>query len=178
MITLLFAVALAAPPLTADRPITIEVREVSLEKLFELVSSVSRTGIVLDKCVKDRDLHVDLKLKNTRASAILDILASKFDLAYRPVKEGVYVDCKDKAEDPRLDDRIDIEVNELPLKDALAVVQQRARLLGAVCSGTCDTPVTMKLRNVRVRTVLLVLADVTGTDIALREGQLVTAPHP
>lgn len=169
--------AAAAPEGFPTTKITLELREAPVDKVFALLGDISHTHMEMDACVKGET--VDIKLVNTPISNVLDVLASKLGLVYRMVDSTVYVTCSPQAaeeEDARLDQKISLDVRDVPLSDVLDQVAKAAGRSSASCTGDCARRVSLSLTSVRVRTVLAVLADMSGLRVVAAKNVLRAEP--
>lgn len=114
------------------------------------------------------------------------IFAAEVDPDWSWPKDGVNagLDCLEWYDEHRLAEKLetmaDVHLDEVPLREFLAVVARRGRInifvepQGLQKTGlTLESPVTINVDDIRLRTVLNLLFDHLGLDFELRKGLLV-----
>jgi type II secretory pathway component HofQ len=164
----------AAPEGIPERAMTLELKQASVANLYRLLAEVAGREVVLDTCVSG---EVDLLLKNTPLPVVYDVVAQKLGLTYRTENGTIRVGCRNDparaAVDAAMQKRVSLEVREVALREVLSVLAAEAGLEGVDDSAVKPVTVTLTLKNVRLQTALLAVADSAGHGVVVKDGKLV-----
>lgn len=171
--------ALAAPPIPNDRAIDIDLKQAGIANLYRLLSDLAGREFALDPCT--RGMTVDLTLKNTPVSLVLDALALKLHLTYEEDGNVVNVRCTgdnaggNGAPTPRLSEipRVTIAMNAVELPVILDAIAKASNLEGVDYKATAKPKVDLTVTNVRIGTVLAALSDESGLRVSMSKNRLV-----
>jgi len=133
------------PPGTADRKVTLELKEANVQNLYRMLADLSGRRIGVDTCLAHST--VSLKVQNAPISVVLELLGSKLGVAY-----GI--------EDGRLTARCAGESPGALFDAAPSALEAPPAVL--------DKKVTIAVKHVRADKVLQLLAGIAGVKPELR----------
>lgn len=170
----------AAPPIPNDRMVDVELKQADVHDVLKLLSQVGGKPLVPDACVQGT---VDLKLKNTPVSLVLDALALKMHLTYADDGTAIQVGCEtanSTSPSPKPQDipRVTLSVKQTALPDILDQVAKSASLEGVDYKVDDKPKLDLTVRNVRIGTALAALSEESNLTIGIRNKRIyVTAPR-
>ncbi len=172
----------AAPPLPQDRVISLDLKQANIRNVYMMMSKAAGKSFVSDECVQGT---VDLTMKNTPVSLVLDALALKLHLTYTDEGDAIRVGCSGtestgaKSPAPAPDDRrFTIAVKQVTITDVLEVLSNTYGLEGVDYQAPTKPTLDFTVQRARLGTTISALQDQTGLSIIIRNKKLVvTAPR-
>lgn len=168
----------AAPPIPNDRTVDLDLKQADVHDALAVLSQIGGKQLVPDPCVQGT---IDLRLKNTPVSLVLDALAVKLRLTYTDDGTAIHVGCAGPhaAPSPSKDiPRVTISVKQVALPEVLNQVSQMAGLEGVDYKVEAKPKLDLTVQNVRVGTALAVLSEQSDLWITIRNEKIVvTTSH-
>lgn len=161
----------AAPPIPHDRAVDLDLKQADVLHVLRLLADVGGRDIVADACVKGR--RIDLQLKNTPVSLVLDALALKLHLTYTDDGKAIHVGCEGGAAPPEAAVRVSLSVKDAPLPAVLDQVARDAKLDGVDYAASSRPNVDLTVQNVKLGTALAALSDESGLSLSVAKRRLV-----
>jgi len=118
--------------------------------------------------------QVEVKAKNEKAGAVLRRLLNGHRMNYVILEDSLLVTTEDSAVVRQMRQRVNVEVEEVPLKKAVQELAKKHGInlvIDPLVKQTVDTPVTLQLDNTGVETALRLLAEMANLK-AIRMGNV------
>jgi hypothetical protein len=155
-----------------DQAVTIEFAEQPLQVALNQLGEQVKLKFVIDRVaiaqmgVADPDMPVTAKLQDTKLRSGLRSILSQYGLSFVLIEETVLVTTPEMADYRQLQQRIDVDLQEQPLHQALT---QLARKSGCnlvldrrVPAEARNTPLTLNVNDAPLETIVRLMAAEAG----------------
>jgi type II secretory pathway component GspD/PulD (secretin) len=169
----------AVPPSPADKArklldqsVTIEFAEQPLSAALAQLSEQTKLKFALDRLtiaqmgLGDPDMPVTAKMQDTKLRSALRNILGQYHLSYVLIEDSVLVTTEEMALYRQMRQRVDVDLREVPLQQALAQVARSSGtnlvLDPRVAKEAKTAPLSLQLDDVPLETAVRIIAEMAG----------------